>query len=71
MGSNPTASASSYTKEKVMAKPKQTASERDRTLSGQWTKSEKRAEASRQIMDSKKRTHAINKAFKNNQFLSK
>ena len=55
----------------IMAKPKQTASERDRTLSGQWTKSEKRAEASRQIMDSKKRTHAINKAFKNNQFLSK
>ena len=54
-----------------MAKPKQTASERDRTLSGQWTKSEKRAEASRQIMDSKQRTHAINKAFKTNQFLSK
>ena len=53
-----------------MAKPKHTASERDRTLSGQWTKSEKRAEASRQIMDSKKRTHAIIKAFKNNQFLS-
>lgn len=54
-----------------MAKLKQTASERDRTLSGQWTKSEKRAEASRQIMDSKKRTHAINKAFRQAQILAK
>jgi hypothetical protein len=54
-----------------MAKPKQTASERDRTLSGQWSKSEKRADASRSIMDSKKRTHAINKAFKQNQILNK
>ena len=71
VSSNLTVSSSSYTKEKVVAKPKQTASERDRTLSGQWTKTEKRAEASRQIMASKKRTHEINKAFKNNQFLSK
>jgi hypothetical protein len=54
-----------------MAKPKQTASERDRTLSGQWTKSEKRAVASRQIMASKKRTHEIIKAFKQNQILNK
>jgi hypothetical protein len=54
-----------------MAKPKQTASERDRTLSGQWSKSEKRAVASRSIMDSKKRTHEINKAFKQKQILAK
>ena len=54
-----------------MAAPKQTASERDRTLSGQWSKSEKRAEASRQIMASKKRTHEINKAFKQTQILNK
>jgi len=60
-----------YKKEITMAKSKQTASERDRTLSGQWSKSEKRAEASRSIMDSKKRTHAINKAFKQNQILNK
>ena len=54
-----------------MAQPKQTASERDRTLSGQWSKSEKRAKASRSIMDAKKRTHDINKAFKQNQILNK
>ena len=60
-----------YKKEMNMAKPKQTASERDRTLSGQWTKSEKRAVASRQIMASKKHTHEIIKAFKQNQILNK
>ena len=54
-----------------MAKPKQTASERDRTLSGQWSKSEKRAVASRSIMMANKNTHAINKAFKQNQILNK
>jgi hypothetical protein len=54
-----------------MAQPKQTATELSRTLAGQWSKSEKRAEASRQIMASKKRTHEINKAFKQNQILNK
>ena len=44
-------------------KPQQTASELGRTLAGQWTKSEKRAEASRQITMANRRTHAINKAF--------
>lgn len=54
-----------------MAKPQQTATELSRTLAGQWTKSEKRAHASRSIMQSKKRTHAINKAFRQNQLLNK
>jgi hypothetical protein len=44
-------------------KPQQTASELGRTLAGQWTKSEKRAEASRQMAEAKQRTHAILKAF--------
>ena len=47
-----------------MAKQKQTASERDRTLSGQWTKSEKRAAASRSIMVDNRNTLAINKKFR-------
>jgi hypothetical protein len=46
-----------------MAKIKQTASERDRTLSGQWTKNEKRAAVSRSIMRANQHTRAINKAF--------
>jgi hypothetical protein len=54
-----------------MAKPQQTASELSRTLAGQWTKSEKRAEASRSIMAANKRTHAINKAFRQGQILNK
>jgi hypothetical protein len=54
-----------------MAKPQQTASELSRTLAGQWTKSEKRAAASRSIMAAKKRTHEIIKAFKQNTFLAK
>jgi hypothetical protein len=54
-----------------MAQPKQTASELSRTLAGQWSKSEKRAVASRSIMDAKKRTHEIIKAFKQNQILNK
>jgi hypothetical protein len=54
-----------------MAKPQQTATELQRTLSGQWTKSEKREEASRQIMAAKKRTHEIIKAIKQATFLSK
>ena len=59
------------TKGNCMAQPKQTATELSRTLAGQWSKSEKRAEASRSIMNSKKRTHEIIKAFKNKQILSK
>jgi hypothetical protein len=54
-----------------MAKSKQTASERDRTLSGQWTKSEKRAVASRSILAANQATKAINKSFKNKQILSR
>jgi len=54
-----------------MAKPQQTASELSRTLAGQWSKTEKRAEASRQIMASKKKTYEILKAFRNTQFLTK
>ena len=53
-----------------MSKPKQTASDRDRTLSGQWTKTEKRAHISRQMMASKLRTHAAIKAFKQGLFLN-
>jgi hypothetical protein len=54
-----------------MAKPQQTATELSRTLAGQWTKTEKRAEASRQIMASRVQTHAILKAFKQTQILNK
>ena len=52
-----------------MAKPQQTSSELGRTLAGQWTKSEKRAEASRSIMEANQRTKAINKAIKQQQFM--
>jgi len=52
-----------------MSKPKQTASERDRTLSGQWTKSEKRAAVSRSIMTANRNTLAINKKFKQQQHM--
>jgi hypothetical protein len=52
-------------------KPEQTATELQRTLAGQWSKSEKRAHISRQIMASKRRTHEILKAAKQAQFLSK
>jgi hypothetical protein len=54
-----------------MAGPKQTATELSRTLAGQWSKSEKRARASRSIMESNKRTHEINKAFRQKQILAK
>jgi hypothetical protein len=50
-----------------MATQKQTASERDRTLSGPWTKSEKRAAVSRSIMTANRNTLAINKKFKQHQ----
>ena len=52
-----------------MAKPQQTATELSRTLAGQWSKSEKRAEASRSIMAANQRTKAINKAIKQQQFI--
>jgi hypothetical protein len=54
-----------------MAKPQQTASELGRTLAGQWTKSEKRAAASRSIMAYKKSAHEKVKAFKQAQILNK
>ena len=54
-----------------MAKPQQSSSELSRTLAGQWTKTEKRAHASRSIMNAKKRTYEILKAFKNAQILAK
>ena len=54
-----------------MAKVQQTATELQRALAGQWTKSEKREEASRQILAAKKRTHEINKAIKQATFLAK
>jgi hypothetical protein len=52
-----------------MAKQKQTASERDRTLSGQWSKSEKRSAASRSIAEANQRTQAINKRFSQQQHM--
>jgi hypothetical protein len=58
-------------KGKIMAKPQQTATELSRTLSGQWTKTEKRAAISRSIMAANKRTHEIMKKFKQESFLSK
>jgi hypothetical protein len=54
-----------------MAKPQQTASELSRTLAGQWTKSEKRAAASRSIMAHNKSAHDKIKAFKQAQILNK
>ena len=54
-----------------MAKPQQTATELGRTLAGQWTKSEKRVEASRQIMANKKLAHERVKAFKQETILAR
>ena len=42
---------------------KQSAGELSRTVAGQWSKSEKRERATREIMEAKRRTHAINKKF--------
>ena len=53
-----------------MAK-QQTATELSRTLAGKWTKTEKRAEASRQISASRAAAHAKVKAFKQTQILNK
>jgi hypothetical protein len=52
-------------------KPQQTASELSRTLAGQWSKSEKRAEAARSIAACKKSAAAKIKAFKQNVLLNK
>lgn len=49
----------------------QTTSDLQRTLAGQWTKSEKRSEASRQIMASKKKAYEIIKTFRNSQILAR
>jgi len=54
-----------------MAKPQQTASELGRTLAGQWTKTEKRAEAARSIMAAKRSAQEKVKAFKQGIFLNK
>ena len=54
-----------------MAKPQQTTTELSLTLAGKWTKSMKREYAARSIMAANKRTHAINKAFKQGQILNK
>jgi hypothetical protein len=42
---------------------KQSAGELSRTISGQWSKTEKRSAASRSIMAAKKQTHQILKQF--------
>jgi hypothetical protein len=42
---------------------RQTATELSRTLAGQWSKTEKRAVASRSIVEANQRTHAILKRF--------
>jgi hypothetical protein len=54
-----------------MVKPQQTSSELSRTLAGQWTKSEKRAAASRSIMLYNRLAHEKVKAFKQGVFLNK
>ena len=47
----------------------QSASELSKTIAGQWTKSEKRAAANRSIMTAKKKTHAVIKAFRQQQHM--
>jgi hypothetical protein len=42
---------------------KQSAGEFSRTISGQWSKSEKREHATRQTMAANKRAHLIRKKF--------
>ncbi len=42
---------------------KQNAGELSRTIAGQWSKSEKRERAAREIMEANKRTHQIKKKF--------
>jgi hypothetical protein len=54
-----------------MAKPQQTVTELNRALAGKWTKSEKREQASREIMAAKRSAHEKIKAFKQGVFLNK
>lgn len=54
-----------------MAKQQQSSTELSRTLAGQWTKSEKREHASREIMEAKKRAYQAVKAVKQNAILSR
>lgn len=54
-----------------MAKLQQTATGLSRTLAGQWTKTEKRAKASRQITANRAKAHANVKAFKQTQLLNR
>lgn len=42
---------------------RQSAGELSRTIAGQWTKSEKREHATRQIMEARRQAHAIRKRF--------
>ena len=42
---------------------KQSAGELSRTIAGQWSKSEKRSAATREIMECNKRAHQIRKRF--------
>jgi hypothetical protein len=42
---------------------KQSTGELSRTIAGQWSKSEKRERATREIMECNRRTHAILKKF--------
>jgi hypothetical protein len=51
-----------------MAK-RQSAGELSRTIAGQWSKSEKRAAASRSITEANKNTHRILKAFRQQQHM--
>jgi hypothetical protein len=46
---------------------KQSAGELSRTIAGQWTKTEKRAAASRSIVEANKQTHKILKDFRKQQ----
>lgn len=51
-----------------MAK-KQSAGELSRTIAGQWTKSEKRERATREIMECKRRAHQIRKRLAQQQHM--
>jgi hypothetical protein len=42
---------------------KQSAGELSRTIAGQWSKSQKREHATRQIMEANKQAHAARKRF--------
>ena len=44
-------------------KPQPKTTEFSRTIGGQWSKSQKREQATREIMEANKRTHLVNKKF--------